>query len=121
MFSPLAFFCSSVVLISFLLSLRWGFVSWAWLVLPLGSDVSFLGGLFVRTEVFVVANETVGFAYYCHGVILSTSCLFDDHDCEMLECHLLAIVRTELFVVASETIVICLLLSWCDSFDKLSV
>ena len=76
MFSPLAFFCSSVVLISLLLGLRRGFVSWAWLVLPLGSDVSFLGGLFVRTEVFVMANETV---------------------------------------------VICLLLSWRDSFNKLSV
>ena len=76
MFSPLAFFCSSVVLISFLLGFRWGFVSWAWLVLPLGSDVSFSGGLFVRTEVFLVA---------------------------------------------SETIVICLLLSWRDSFGKLSV
>ena len=76
MFSPLAFFCSNVVLISFLLSLRRGFVSWAWLVLPLGSDVSFLGGLFVRMEVFVMANETV---------------------------------------------VICLLLSWRDSFNKLSV
>ena len=76
MFSPLAFFCSSVVLISFLLGLRRGFVSWAWLVLPLGSDVSFLEGLFVRTEVFVMANETV---------------------------------------------VICLLLSWRDSFNKLSV
>ena len=24
------------------------------------------------------------FACYCHGVILSASCLFDDHDCEML-------------------------------------
>ena len=76
MFSPLAFFCSSVVLISFLLGLRRGFVSWAWLVLPLGSDVFFLEGLFVRTEVFVMANETV---------------------------------------------VICLLLSWRDSFNKLSV
>ena len=76
MFSPLAFFCSNVVLISFLLGLRRGFVSWAWLVLPLGSDVSFLGGLFVRTEVFAMSNETV---------------------------------------------VICLLLSWRDSFNKLSV
>ena len=34
-------------------------MSWAWLVLSLGSDISFLGGLFVRTEVFVMANETV--------------------------------------------------------------
>ena len=51
-------------------------MSWAWLVLPLGSDISFLGGLFVRMEVFVMANETV---------------------------------------------VICLLLSWRDSFNKLSV
>ena len=76
MFSPLAFFCSSVVLISFLGGLRRGCVSWAWLVLPLGSDVSFLGGLFVRPEVFVMSNETV---------------------------------------------VICLLMSWRDSFDKLSV
>ena len=54
-------------------------------------------------------------------MILSTSCLFDDHDCEILECNLLVIVRIELFVVASETIVICLLLSWRDSFGKLSV
>ena len=52
-------------------------------------------------------------------MILSASCLFDDHDCEMLECNLLVIVRTELFVVASETIiVICLSLSWCGSFNK---
>ena len=60
-----------------------------------------------------MANETV--------VILSASCLFDDHDCETLECNLLVIVRTELFVVANETVVICLLLSWRDSFSKLSV
>ena len=59
MFSPLAFSCSSVVLIFFLSGLRRGFVSWAWLVLSLASDVSFLGGLFFRTEVFVMANETV--------------------------------------------------------------
>ena len=39
----------------------------------------------------------------------------------MLECNLLVIVRTELFVVASETIVICLLLSWPDSFNRSSV
>ena len=26
----------------------------------------------------------VWLAYYCHGVILSASCLFDDRDCEML-------------------------------------
>ena len=51
-------------------------------------------------------------------MILSASCLFDDHDCEMLECNLLVIVRTELFVVACETIVICLSLSWCGSFNK---
>ena len=54
-------------------------------------------------------------------MILSTSCLFDDYDCEMLECNLLVIVRIELLVEASETIVICLLLSWRDSFGTLSV
>ena len=37
------------------------------------------------------------FAYHCHGVILSASCLFDDHDCEMLprsgiECNLLVTI-----------------------------
>ena len=60
-------------------------------------------------------------ACYCHGVILSTSCLFDDHDYEMLACNLLVIVRMELFVVASETIVICLFFSWRDSFSKFAV
>ena len=54
-------------------------------------------------------------------MILSTSCLFDDHDCEMLECNLPVIVRADLFVVASETTVICPLLSWRDSFKKSSV
>ena len=65
--------------------------------------------------------KQLGFAHYCHGLILSASCLFDDNDCQMLECNLLVIVRTELFVVVSETIVICLLLSWRESFNKLSV
>ena len=27
------------------------------------------------------------FSCYCHGVIFSASCLFDDHDCEMLYGH----------------------------------
>lgn len=54
-------------------------------------------------------------------VILTASCLFDDHDYEMLACNLLAVVGTESFVVASEITVIFLLLSWCDSFNKLSV
>ena len=36
-------------------------------------------------------------------------------------CNLLVIVRADVFVVASETTVICLLLSWRDSFNKSSV
>ena len=69
----------------------------------------------------VSVKQLLRFAHYCHGMILSASCLFDDHACEMLKCNMLVIVRSELFVVASETIVICLLLSWPDSFSKLSV
>ena len=68
------------------------------------------------------------FACYCHGVISSASCLFDDHDWNIawsvknVICLLLSRRNClDRIVMASETIVIYLLLSWRDSFSKLSV